>query len=347
MSFAVLRNLGLLAVAALALAAQPALAQQGPPQPRTLDVPAASAWQHAATQITLPPQAAGLRRLAVRDSGDAELDVIADYSDEAQGVVATVYLFKTQVPDAALWFDRALETLRLRPGWSLEAPPRPAPTPVTRPGAQAASGLRTAFDVGAPDVRSTALAVAPLSGFLFKVRMSSARLQAAQLDALLTRFIGDLRWPTPVATERPAVAVQPCPEPLRLRQARLVRDDMGDVLMNLLTGIVEVDADAPPAVYCREGASTLQHGVYRPGGSRQAYLIALADSGVALSVGRGIQIDGIGGGGRRFSMRLLDRNTTSALPSFNRLPPPEQAIAVAFGHRGDTISVSTEDGPKR
>jgi hypothetical protein len=346
MSFALLRNLGLAALALLAAAARPALAQQSAPQPRLLDVPAAAAWQHAATRMILPSRAAGLERAEVRDASDAELDVMAHYVDRTEGVLATVYLFKTQVPDAALWFDRALQAIPLSPGWSVEAAAPPAPVAFARPGASVASGLRTAFAVTAPRFRSTALAVAPLGQFLVKVRISAARLDPAGLDALLSRFLGDLGWPA-AGAERAATPIQDCAEPLRLRQARVVRDDMDDVLMNLLTGIVETDVDRPPPAYCREPGAGLQHGVYRPGGSRHAYLVALGDSGIALSVSRGVEIEGITNGSRRYSMRLLERTATSALPSFSRLPPPEQAVAVAFGSRGETISVSTDDDSRR
>jgi hypothetical protein len=340
------RSWRLTAFALLALAVSPALAQQ-PQQPRLLDVPATAAWQHAATQIILRPEAAGLRRVEVRDTTSGELDIIANYANQADGVVASVYLYRTSVPDVALWFDRALTAIRLQPQWGLETAATPAVTAFTRPGASVASGLRTSFDIARPGARSTAVAIAPLGDYLFKVRISSARLDAAALDALMTRFVESMGWPA-AAAERVATPIEPCPEPLRLRQARLVRDDMSDVLMNLLTGVVAEDAERPAVTYCREPGANAQHGVYRPDASRNAYLIALGDAGIALDVGQAMQIEGLGGGGgRRFSMRLLDRGTTSALPSFNRLPPPEQAMAVAFGHRGETISVSTDDDNER
>ncbi|MDQ4087686.1 MAG: hypothetical protein M3177_06730, partial [Pseudomonadota bacterium] len=230
MSFALFRNLSLAALGLLAVAIRPALAQQPPPQPRILHVPSAASWQHAATQMILPPRAAGLERAEVRDGSDAELDVMAHYVDRPEGVLATVYVFKTQVPDAALWFDRALHAIPLSPGWSLEAAAPPAPVPFARPGTSVASGLRTVFAVSAPQFRSTALAVAPLGQFLVKVRISAARLDPAGLDALLSRFLGDLRWPA-AGAERAATPIQDCAEPLRLRQARVVWDDMDDVLM--------------------------------------------------------------------------------------------------------------------
>lgn len=342
--FTLSRTLCSAALALLTLAAgQAAPAQQAAPQPRSLEVPATASWQHAATQIILPSESAGLRRGTIHDFTADELDIVADYGNEAEGLGATVYLFRTSAPDAALWFDRALTAIRLRPGWGLADTPLSTVAPFVRPGGSVSSGLRTAFDVGTPEVRSTAVALAPLGDFLVKVRMSSTRLDAAALDAQLTRFLEGLRWPSPSADETTAVPIVDCPEPLRLRQARVVRDDSADVLMNLLTGIVMERAEGPPPVYCREPGADLQHGVYRPDASRNAYLIALGDSGIALSVSSGVEIEGVGGNSRRFSMRLLDRNAMSALPSFNRLPPPEQALAVAFGNRGPTISVTTSD----
>ncbi|HKR25104.1 MAG TPA: hypothetical protein VJS15_07585, partial [Allosphingosinicella sp.] len=118
----------------------------------------------------------------------------------------------------------------------------------------------------------------------------------------------------------------------------------------LLGSAVVAQQEGPPPVYCREPGATARHGVYRVEGSRDSYLLALGDAGVALSLGQALDLGaltGQGGGGRRYSMTLLERSATSALPSFNRLPPPDQAIAVAFGNRGPVISISTEDRPER
>ena len=337
------------AFALLALAAAPPARAQ-PAQPRVLAVPANAAWQHAATQIILPSQIAGLRRGDIHDSTAGELDVVAGYDSEAEGVAATVYLFKTQTPDVALWFDRALTAILLRSGWGLEGAAPPNPAGFARPGAPLASGLRASLDVGTPEVRSTALAIAPLGDFLVKIRLSSARLDRAGIDALMTRFIEGLRWPAAAGSERAAVPVAPCPEPLRFRRARVVRTEASDVLMTLLSSAVVAQREGPPPVHCREPGSTAQHGVYRVEGSRDSYLVALGDAGVTLSVGQALDLgalSGGGGGARRYSMALLDRGTTSALPSFNRLPPPEQAMSVAFGNHGPVISVTTGDSRER
>lgn len=320
----------------------PAFAEQA--QLRTLAVPANAAWQHAATQMILPSRSAGLTRADIRDNGNGELDVIATYENQEEGITATVYLYKTTTPDVALWFDRAATAIMLRPEYGLAGAP-PAPAGFARPGAASLSGLRAALDVRASNFRSTALAIAPLGSWQVKIRISAARLDRMALDERLSRFIGGLRWPAEATAERVAVPIEPCPTPLRLRQARVVRDDGAQVLMNLLAGVaVSRDGGGPPPVYCREPGATLEYGAYRANRATEAYLVALGDAGIALSVGQALSMEGLsgGGGGRRYAMLLLGRDSTSALPSFNRLPPPAQAVSVALG-RPAAVSVSVSD----
>jgi len=314
------------------------------PRPRALDVPAANSWQHAQTRMILPPEAAGLTRREIGDLGEGEMDVVAQY-DGPDGVIATVYLFRTATPDVSLWFDRAMAMIALRPEYGLAGVALPAPTSFTRPGARVASGLRVALDVPGGQWRSTALALAPLGDHLLKIRFSSTRLDRAALDERLTPFVEALRWPPPPENERAGAVIQPCAEPLRLRNARVLRAEMSDTLMDAIMAVpIEGVSEQLPPVYCREPGATVQYGVYRPDGSRSAYLIALNDAGIALSLAEAVNLSallGEGGGRRRISMMLLGREMTSMLPSFNRLPPPAQAISVAFDG-GSVISVTTD-----
>jgi len=331
-------------------------AQQPQPQPRTLEVPATAAWQHAATQMILPSASAGLTRGAIEDSTAREFDVAATYRNRDEGLLATLYLYKTMTPDIALWFDRALAAILMRTEYGIDAGAAPAAAAFARPGAQAASGLRIALDAGGAEIRSTALAVVPLGRYLLKIRLSSSRLDRAALDERLTRFIEGLRWPAAAAGERAAVPVAPCATPLRLRSARVLRDSgMGNVLSDAMGGMLieraEQDGDGPPPrPYCREPGATLAHGVYRRGGATDSYLIALGDDGIALSIGQALDLSALlggGGGGRtRFSMTMLGRDGTTVYPSFNRLPPPAQALSVAM-EGGPRISVSSGDSENR
>lgn len=323
----------------------PVAAQSGA---RTLDVPASAAWQHAESGTILPARIDGLTRTEIRDNGGEELDVMASYGNEEEGIWVTVYLYKTQVPDVALWFDRALTTLLARPEYALGAAPAPEPAAFTPPGAANPSGLRVALDVAGTDVRSTSVAIAPAGGFQLKVRMSASRLDRAALDERLSRFIAGLRWPAEAApAARAAVPIAPCPSALRLRNARLVRVEMADTLMDALGGVALSDENRTPPVYCREpGPAGAAYGVYRADASRDSYLIALNDAGIALSLQEAIDfaaLTGGGSGGRRIAMTLLDRGATAVLPSFNRLPRPEQALAAA-NEGGSTLSVTTRSG---
>lgn len=334
-----------LIVALLAAPVQGALAQQA--QPRVLEVPATAAWQHAGSQMILPRNAAGLPRGEIRDFGAAELDVVGVYQHPTEGITASIYIYRTMTPEVAIWFDRALTAIMLRPEFGQAGATAPVPAAFARPGASTASGLRTALDANGAETRGTAVAIAPIGPWLVKIRLSAARLDRAGIDALMTRLIQDLRWPAESSAERAAVPVEPCPEPLRFRQARVVRNDSANVLMDLLTGVVAAQAEerGPPPVYCREDGSLADYGVYRANRSTNSYLVALGDSGLALTVGPAMDIaelSGGGGRGSRYSMMMQNRDSTSAMPSFNRLPPPAQAVSVAMGG-GPSMSVSTGD----
>jgi hypothetical protein len=125
----------------------------------------------------------------------------------------------------------------------------------------------------------------------------------------------------------------------------VLRPDTTESLMDALTGVAAAlpDADRGPIVYCREAASGRQYGVYRPNASRTAYVAALGDAGIALSLGRAINLEALnGGGGRsRVGMTMLERDSTHVLLSFNRLPPPAQAVSVAMSGPASGISIST------
>lgn len=331
--------------ACLLLLASPQAAPAEQAAPRTLAVPVDASWQHAATQLILPSRIAGLARGEIRDSGEAELDVSAPYQGPERGITATVYLYKTMTPDVALWFDRALTAIMARPEFGLAEAAVPAPTGFARPGGSTASGLRTALDLSAPNLRGTAVAIVPLGGWLVKVRLTAAELDRAALDELMTRFIQGLRWPAETRAERVAVPIQPCPSPLRFRRARVVRTEMSDTLMDALIGgiVLDEDTDTPPAIYCREPGATPERGVYRPGGSSDRYLIALGDSGIALAVGEASDLSALmggGGGARRFSVTLLGRDSTTVYSSFNRLPAPEQAISVTTPSRASVTTTA-------
>lgn len=307
------------------------------PTARTLEVPANSAWQHAETELILPPRLADLRRTWIRDLGQDELDIVAEYRGD-NGMVATVYLFKSGLPDPSIWFDRALFMLQARAA-GRSGTAVPAATPFTPAGRTGGGGLLTALDVGGG---GTALAVVPAAPrFLLKVRISAAGSNAARVRADLTRLLGEVRWPAwardPGAS---AVVIQPCARPLRTARAREVRGDPMSGLLNAMGSALPRPLPAGGS-YCREPGATVVRGVYRLNADTTGYVIALADSGLALSAGATLTIGGPQDGqprGSHVSLIFHDREGTALLPTYDRLPPPDQALQ-ALGSGRPTMRI--------
>ena len=340
MSFFPFRAWHVVATALLAAATlEPAHAQ---PTPRILEVPATASWQHAGTGMILPPSVGGLARTQIEDFTQSELNVGVTYLDRNEQLIALVYVYRATAGDVPLWFDRTLAVILL--------PQTGAPAPeiagFIRPEAPVASGLRAAMSDNVPGMRSTAVAIAPLgSSWLVKIRMGSARLDPAALNERLSAFVTALHWPPATGPERVAVPIEPCPTPLQLREARIVRTEISDVLMDSIIGAVEPDGDpGPPPVYCREPGATVERGVYRPDGATDSYLIALDDGGIAVGVGDASGLSALLGerNRNRFSVTLFQENATSSYPSFNRLPPPDQALALV--RNGQPLSTTTTGG---
>lgn len=315
----------LAAVVLACLLAQAAPAQSGPAA-RTLEVPANAAWKHAHTELIIPSSVAGSRRVAIRDTGTEEIDVIVNFETADKDLTTTLYLFRSQIPSVSLWFDRSrivLEQVR-----QLRVDPAGA-SPIRsfslRSGGPE-SGLRIVYPASGDNMRSTALAVMPLNGWLAKVRMSSSSLDPAALEAKLADWIGAVRWPSEKAapTAAAALPVQPCPAALSYAKARMLKPDIGQAVFGSLVAVAQ-SAKVPDAsaVYCREPQQSVQYGVYRIEGSSDSYLIALADSGNALSVGTSMDIEKkqpIAG------VTMLEMGYSRVLPAFNRLPSPEQVM---------------------
>ena len=333
-------------MAAAAWAAGLVFAAAASAAPRTLEVPATAAWQHAATGMVLPSKPAGFGRTSLADSTAEELDVHAQYEAPGEGTRATVYLYKTGVPDVALWFDRAVAAILGTPGYGVDRATVPAPAGFARPGETQSSGLSTVLPATGLGLRSTGVAVVGLGEWLIKLRMSSSSLDPAALSVRMNAFLAGLRWPAATGAGAPPRPIAACAAPLAAKRAKVIRPEMANVLIDLVTADMVADkAKGPAPVYCRDPAALGPHGVYRPDGSKRSYLIALNDAGIALSVAPAISIDELGsGGGKRWSMTLLGRDTRSALPSFNRLPPPDQALKVWLGGGGPGVSVSTDKG---
>ena len=120
-----MRLLHLMSWLVLAALSQAAAAQN---DLRTIEANAGSGWTHAGSKLVLPANAAGLPRGKIGDSTQEQLDVVADYSDQADGMTATVYVYRTGLPDAAIWFDRAVWAIQVTPVYGLNGAAVPPPS---------------------------------------------------------------------------------------------------------------------------------------------------------------------------------------------------------------------------
>jgi hypothetical protein len=309
-----------------AMAGRPAFAQ---PQPRIIPAESGTPWVHTPTKLVLPAAAAGLTRGEIGDTTASELDVSAQYQDQASDLLVLVYVYRPGIPDVGIWFEQAASAMGTSPGHGMEGAILPAPTPFARPGAGTPSGLRLSMDVPGPGFKSTALAVAPLGNWLVKVHMSSRSLDGAALGRKMDAVLAALGWPAEAGAPRAAAPMLPCPAPLKTRQAKIARDDMADVLMNAVSSSIE--REGPPPVYCREPGVSGGLAVYRPDGDDNSYIVALDDAGLALSVAPSLSALLGGSHGKKYSLTRLQHGGADVLPSFTRLPPPEQAVSVAQG----------------
>jgi hypothetical protein len=337
-----MRILHLLIVLGLGFAAQAAFAQ---PQLRTIAAEAGAPWTHKVTKMILPATAAGLTRGEIEDLTADERDLIAQYRDPGGDLVASVYIYQPGVADVAIWFDRAVWAIQATPRYGLNGGAVPSPSPFARPGAGAPSGLRLSLDLPGPELKSTAVAIAPLGEFLVKIRLSSHSLDGAALDAKMGAVMEALGWPAESGTPHTAAAMAPCTTPLKTKQAKIVHDDMGQVLMNSVA-FISMEREGPPPVYCREPGLAPDLAVYRADGDGNSYVVALNDAGLALSLGPALSLDALlggGGPGKKYSMVRLNHGATEVFPSFNRLPPPAQAVSVAQGG-SPTIMTTTGNG---
>jgi hypothetical protein len=331
------------AILMAAAMAAPAPAQT-PPAPRTLEVPADRRWGHAETGVVLPPNIAGLRRGPIVDATEAEFDISSEYADAEGSLAATFYVFRPGLRATALWFDRAAATMARNPRFGIPTEAAlPVPTPFAPVEGGPATGLRMVVAADGKEFTSTGLAVARIGDFLVKVRISARHLPPEALDAKLTEILGGIGWPTmpnSVSTIRP---VENCKAPLKLGKARTVRDDLEQILINALVPISATREPGVEPVYCREPGPRAEWQVYRLDGSTRSYVVGFGDSGMALSLAPALRLPGRGGSGAAaVSMTLLQHETASVMVSFNRLPPPEQAVSTAFGGKGRIgVSISS------
>jgi hypothetical protein len=301
------------------------MASRAAADPRMLAVPETAGWQHALTGVILMPNVAGFTRESIGDFGEDEYDIVAQYKGEGVSD-GTVYLFHPGLDSVPVWFDRARRAIELRDIYAIPAGTEPRIAAFTPPGSNVASGLRATYALGGKSkFASTAVAVMPVGDWLLVVRVSSAMLNADALDARVAALAGGIRLPAGLASGTAAAPVSNC-DPLKgSTKARQMAPDMTQALL-ASAGVAagRKKHEALPS-YCRASESGSAWGQYRVVGGGDGYVLAIGDAGRAVGVYPALTLSGP----QTYTVSFMGLARTDFLPSFDRLPTPELALAAA------------------
>lgn len=302
-------------------------------EPRKLDVPANRRWQHAATELIVPPSLGGFQRTQIDDNTDQELDIIVQFR-ESENERLTLYIYRPPLANLPVWFDRS-ETQILSSATFGEAIAASDIMPFASPNATKRNSLRRLYTPSKPPFLSTGLALLPLGNWMLGIRISSTTLDAGALDRKLLEVIGGLGFPQRTIegqTEEPA-PIQPCLDSLPFaKKARLRKPDMTMAIIGAAMASIPYNEDKEKTEsnveLCREGVSEKVKAVYREKSGKKGYIIALADSG------RSIEVDpliGILASSPGYSVTFYDLATSFVYPQFDKLPPPDQVLNMVLG----------------
>ncbi|MDP1028257.1 hypothetical protein Q5H91_13615 [Sphingomonas sp. KR1UV-12] len=327
-----MRGAALIAITVAALVIAPAAAQ------RTLDVPATARWRHAETGVTLPPRLETMARLKLTDTTDTEADVTIGYESDDHTLLGTVFIFRSALPNAAIWLDRSDVAIRQRDLFAGATPTTPAPVAFVPPFGGAASGLRQTYRTGGGAYRATSVAMIPLDGWLLAIRLSAKTLDPAMLDTAMDRVVAAIGRPAkPVPPQPASTPVADCATPLAFGHAKPVKADMGDALLGSLMGIAAASEQAKQASQpapvpaatplCRDPSSTIRYGIYH--GEGTGYRMALGDAGRVVDVSLSLsgQIDAGKAGQMLVTLDDVD-GTILTFGTFSALPRPAQVMTM-------------------
>lgn len=293
---------------------------QAQPAPRAIEAPQGEAWVHQQTGLVLPAKAAESKRRQIMDATDKELDVWSHYDHPQDDFMVTIYVYRPGIGDVPLWFDRAriaVETTYL----AGHEGSMPEPVSFDPPGSVQRSALRIAYDLPpGGTLTSTVLAVLPLGEWLAKVRISSDRLTAADLDRRLDAFISALGWPKPEDEAPEAVVLRPCDKPLTFKTAKKVQPNTMQELQDL--AFTRIGATGLHS-FCRDRQEGLSWGLYQSQGGEKGYVLAIQDAGRSIGVARRWAVSQQS---RGYMVHFINVDEISAYPAFDRLPSPEQVM---------------------
>lgn len=316
----------ILLIAATALPVCPAMAATA------LPVQKGEAWVHAGSNLTFPANADGFARDRASDLGSSQSELSFAYYDAKSETSVTLYIFRAGIPDVSIWADRAeaaIVATAPHAYGNLDMAGRKWTRFSPWPNSTDA-GLRITYGVSGMRAKATGLTMIQHGDWLIKVRMTSGKLNAAQLDARLMSFLAALAFPAPKNGGTAVYAMKPCADALPDKNAEMIVNGPGGSAMAgaLTNSLLPPGSGKPenPGIYCRDQSSQRNWGVYRPNGAKNSYVLALGDGGNTMLIGpdAGMKVTDPKASG--FSVTLITTDRIVGFPSYDALPPPSQVI---------------------
>jgi hypothetical protein len=310
----------------------------------TIEVPTDSRWQHFRSQLVLPTDIGELKRTSIEDFSDSELNVAAQYaSDSAQ---LTLYLYRPYWPDVGAWFERSeagifSDKAAVQP--QAESSPARA---FARPNGTVSSGLRRSYTYGNGRYKTSVLAIVPFGGWLLKVRYSAVEVDLAATNAVVDNALAALVFPKAASEGQAAQQIMACTQPYKWKKAKIIRDDMMSAMLagGTFISMMESNASAIPSAeaVCRMDPPGDSYTIYRELKNDNKFWMLVGDAGATAHIQ---QVEPLLSGGKQFWSVLSIDTRHQLLPAFNRMPEPEQWLAVILSGQTRATTVIDPDAP--
>ncbi|GAA3737844.1 hypothetical protein GGR91_001727 [Sphingorhabdus rigui] len=302
-----------------------------------ISVPDTASWQHARSQIILPPKLAGLKRSSISDNSSSELDVSVQY--ESADSIGTVYLYRPYWNDIGVWFDRSEQGLLANKALGNVVAVEDAPTSFARPGGSVASGLYRAYTTSNNKYKATALAIFPVGHWFVKLRYSTSNSDPAIAKAKLMEMIAKVRVPVTASEGTVPQAIPTCTTAITWKKAKVIKPDLAGTFV---TGTIFVELmklrnadflDLPNA--CRDGASNERYALYRDANDDNNIVMVAGDSGYSVQVLEALFSN------KEYWAIASDLAQHALLPTFTKMPAPDLLFKVVVS--GQTVASITDD----
>lgn len=292
---------------------------------------------HAHSKLQFPPAVGSLTRGRAQEYEAGQLDMSVDYSSPSPKEFYTIYIFRRVTGGVPVWFDRA--RLMLEESDALGRPALHRMSTFVPPGRTNESGLIATYDLTGKTYRSTGLALVPFGDWYVKLRASSTSLGAGELEGAMKAALSQIGWPKKMGFAAAAAPVEACRKPLSFNgeAKRVEGEDAGATsMLDAIIGLAAVQAKPKATIreprWCRDPVKVEGGGVYRADEDADRYLLAVADAGRGIGVGRSVGQLLLAEDGQppksHYTVDLVLMSETRTSAPYDRMPTPAQALAI-------------------